>query len=626
MAIDMTVATQSEVQTRPARPATFVRHGLPPAILAAVLLWLCFFPMSLGWLVWVSLMPLLCLVRSTLRPRTIYLCAWLSGLLFYWVVLQWMRVADFRMYYTWAMLATYCSVYFPVAVFLIRRIDLHTPVPLMVSVPCVWVGLEFVRSFLLTGFAWYYLGHTQHDYLVMIQIADITGVYGISFLVAAVNALLFTLLCRSDWCRRTLALRERPEGRLAAQGFVLLLLLAATVTYGMQRLEESDFSAGPRVALLQGNLDQRLRNDAFSKQQEGGKEREREEPEIVKINRHYAQLCLLALTRQYVRPDLIVWPETSFPVQWFELSEKLDPVQFPEEAQAAIKSQDIIRQMALAFNNPTDGTPTSILLGVNTAVMNQQQKIVLYNAALLVDPTGSWGPRYDKIHRIPFGEYVPLRDWLPFMKEFMPYDFEYSITSGEKHTRFTLGKHSFGVLICYEDTDPYLARHYGRAEADGPAVDFLLNISNDGWFDGTSEHDEHLAICRFRAIENRRSVARAVNMGISAVIDPNGHVLRPERIEQIPFDGPANAKVSEGVMNNWLLDARAGTNDLATGEWHEHKKSAGVLTARIPIDNRTSYYAVLGDWLPWGCWLVVIAAVVWGMWAPSPSLQGGRET
>src|SRR5207245_11036280 len=130
--------------------------------------------------------------------------------------------------------------------------------------------------------------------------------------------------------------------------------------------------------------------------------------------------------------------------------------------------------------------------------------------------------------------------------------FDYSVQPGEKLTRFQVGAHSFGVLICFEDTDPTLARQYARPESGEPPVDFLLNISNDGWFDGTSEHNEHLASCRFRAIECRRAVARAVNMGISAVIDGNGRV--------IALPGPT---------------------------WDASKKVAAILTAAVPIDPRS---------------------------------------
>src|SRR6202008_3920606 len=135
---------------------------------------------------------------------------------------------------------------------------------------------------------------------------------------------------------------------------------------------------------------------------------------------------------------------------------------------------------------------THVLLGLNTEVQDANLKKVLRrdNPALLIDPNGRKLLRYDKIPRFPSGEYVPFRDWLPFMNTFAPYDNDYSIRAGEKKNRFRLGKYHFGALICFEDTDPFLARPYGRNTDDGPPADFLVNISNDGWFDGSSEHDE----------------------------------------------------------------------------------------------------------------------------------------
>ncbi len=176
-----------------------------------------------------------------------------------------------------------------------------------------------------------------------------------------------------------------------------------------------------------------------------------------------------------------------------------------------------------------------MLLGLNSIVLEADGTEKKYNSALLIDNKGQVAGRYDKIHRVPLGEYVPLRETFPFLNRLAPYDFEYGVAEGDTITRFPLKpkkgeerEFSFGVVICYEDTVPDVARPYG---GDGShATDFLLNISNDGWFDGTSEHEEHLAICRFRAVECRRSVARTVNMGVSAVIDGNGRVLKPRSV------------------------------------------------------------------------------------------------
>ena len=199
------------------------------------------------------------------------------------------------------------------------------------------------------------------------------------------------------------------------------------------------------------------------------------------------------------------------------------------------------------------------------------------------------------MHRVPFGEYVPLKDWLPFMNALAPYDFDYSIREGEKFTRFPLGNYHFGVLICYEDTDPFLAREYLRPSKDGPAVDFLVNMSNDGWFDGSSEHEEHLVVSRFRTIECRRAMVRAVNMGVSAVIDANGRVLKP-------------VLESDSKPPVWIIPAAPDQSDWAVSEWPQFKQVAGILRAGVPIDRRFSFYTIAGDWLPIGCWIVLITA------------------
>jgi apolipoprotein N-acyltransferase len=202
------------------------------------------------------------------------------------------------------------------------------------------------------------------------------------------------------------------------------------------------------------------------------------------------------------------------------------------------------------------------------------------NAAILVDGTGTIRGRYDKMHRVPFGEYVPLQETMPWLQKLTPYDgYDYSITAGREFTRFPIesaGKtFHFGTLICYEDADTELARAYVKSDP----VDFLVNISNDGWFKGTAEHEQHLAVSQFRAVECRRAVVRAVNLGISAVVDPNG------RVTHMPGE-----------------------------TWAKSKAIEGVVVANVPIDHRQSIYAMTGDWLPWTCWVVIVAIVLWRRW------------
>jgi apolipoprotein N-acyltransferase len=132
----------------------------------------------------------------------------------------------------------------------------------------------------------------------------------------------------------------------------------------------------------------------------------------------------------------------------------------------------------------------------------------------------------------------------------------------------------------------------------------LVNISNDGWFMGSSEHEEHLAICRFRAIETRRPIIRSVNMGISAIIDANGRVLRPDR-----------AEVVDSNIHLWSLpEGRAGR--LPLGQWADFKKRAGVLTGRIPLDHRVTLLPVAGIYLPEACWCAILACLAWPLTRP----------
>ena len=592
------------------------------ALTTAPLLYLSYFPVACGWLGWVALVPWLGLVRSPARPRWLYLLAWTSGLLFFYPALQWMRVADPRMYASWILVSLYCACYVPLALYLLRWLDQRTPLPLTLTLPVVWTALEFLRAHLMSGFPWYFLAHTQHTFLPLIQVADITGAYGVTFLVAAANALLFEMLWQRDAFRRWYGPRLPPrQSRVAllAQGLGLLMVFCGVLAYGAWRLSQDTQTPGPRVALLQSNMPQKVRNESTAPPGPDQKS----SAENAKM--HYIRLCDLA---QVFRPDLIVWPETSFPRDWWQLSADYKGQDMP------VDWPDRLDSIALDCKAMNRRWPTPMLLGLNANVLQANNKESRYNSALLLGRNiGQIEGRYDKIHRVPFGEYVPLRDWIPFMNKLAPYDYDYEVTAGTEHPRLPLvsqdgRRYHFGATICYEDTDPVVGRPYGRA-AGPTAVDFVVNISNDGWFDGTEEHEQHLAICRFRAVECRRAVARSVNLGVSAVVDSNGRVLRPQRLPEPDWLGllataPAGGGIA-GLPWEKLLDYQVErqvweipphADELPVGQWHQYKKVAGVLLASIPIDHRTSVYARAGDWLPWSCWGLLGLAAAWTRLCP----------
>jgi apolipoprotein N-acyltransferase len=614
-------ATRPEAAPAPvsqpvSRPTAHPMGLLAAAVGTALLLYLCHFPVAWGWLGWVALVPLLSLVRSEARPWRIYLTAWASGLLFFVPVLQWMRVADAAMYATWALLAFWCSLSFPAGIWLVRRLD-RQGWPLVLSVPVAWVALEFFRGTFLGGFPWYFLGHTQHAFLPVIQVADLGGVYAVTFLVAAVNALVFGWLCRSELFRRVFGL---PAGAahpgwmpLPMQSAAVVLLVAADLGYGFWQLGRDQFETGPRVALLQGSVPQSIKNIIYDDKS----------PEAKlaggTLAGHYVCLADVAV-RLPDRPDLVVWPETCFPDDWEAVSPDVPPAQVSEDWAKRARDTATVKEQWHGW------WPTNVLLGMDSRILEADLQAHRYNSSHLVRADGSYGGRYDKIHLVPFGEYLPL-EWVPGMQLLSPYDFPYSVTPGKEQTRFEMGRWHFGMVICYEDSDPYLARQYQRRTGPDAGVDFLVNTSNDGWFMGTSEHEEHLAVARFRAVECRRSLVRAVNMGISAVIDPDGRVLAPEEVGRVRWKVRiVGSEHEEMTVPVWAVRDQAGpAAELPLTRWGEFKSCYGVLTATVPIDHRASLYAAWGDWLPWGCWASLAVAGTWGL-ARGRARRPGRTT
>lgn len=525
------------------------------ALFSSVLQYLSFFPANLGFLGWVSLVPFLLLVRAPVGNRAGWII-WSVSFAQFLASLRWMMVADERMIATWVLLSWWCSLFPWVAWRILRRF--HGKIPelsLTFLAPLVWVPLEHARAYLLTGFPWYYLAHTQHDSINLLQTADFAGTQYLSLLVGMWNGWFADLvaLVRPTLLGLTISRVNRPV--LAFGGAMALTLLALGLGYGAWRNRQvlESLTPGPLVVAMQANHPQSARNDASY---------------FENIWEDYKGM--LARAKKF-EPDLIIWPETSFP---FEI-----PVQSGQDGPLLGRRRD--GQKDIEFSGPPQ------LLGSGVVVLKDEKPFRRHNSSLLQDFQRGIVKRYDKIHRVPFGEYLPFRDIVPGMALLSPYEFDYSITAGEGFTRFPLlskngREYSFCTLICYEDSDFSLARL--AAGADGlPPPDFLINQSNDGWFKGTEEHEQHLAVARFRSVETRKSLIRSVNMGITAFVDPAGRVLGPESEENIA-DG---------------FRVHIESSPLPPSQWNRFKARTVLLAATIPLTTMVAPYISLGDWLAW---------------------------
>ncbi len=508
------------------------------------------FPTTDAWpLAYFALVPWLMLIVSS-SQRQVAFYSWLLGLAFFGYAVFWICFVTIP---GWISLVAYLSLYLPAFGLLALVLRERLRLPLVVVAPVVWVGLEYVRSFMLSGFPWFYLGHTQYQKLAMVQVSDLAGAYAVSFILAMVNGALadgWVALRREGGLSKAL----RPmTPTLAATA----LVLTATFGYGIYRLREYRPIEGPRVATVQGDLPQRIKDDPNSAR------------DVLDM---YLRISEEAVGQGAA---LLVWPETMVP----------GFMNIATEDRWHVKAKDVndfARECVTRLRDLGHRAGARLLVGGQAldVVGELKDEAVLsrFNSAYYMDPKDLAPPprllgRYDKIELVPFGEYTPLKRYFPFLSRMVPY--ETGFEAGNTARVFDLHGTRFGVLICYEDTIPSLVRKFRQGGAQ-----FLVNISNDGWFEGSMELDAHLAICTFRAVENRVGIVRSVNTGISGFISPTGRI--------------------EGVVS------RNG----------QRKNVEGVLTQNVSLDSRTTLYSQYGDWLGQGsmalCILLAALSVAHG--------------
>lgn len=428
------------------------------------------FPWIECWLLaWGAFIPLFFALEGT-SARRAFLLSYATGFIFWIGTIYWLvHITAVGL----VVLAAYLSFYVGIFGMLVSQTSLK-PASALLAVPALWVLLEFLRSYLLTGFGWALLGYSQYRVTLCLQIASLTGVWGVSYLVMTVNVCLYALLRHAFY--------GVPAGRgrvvFPARSFsVALLAICGACTYGVisghKPEPETSYAT---IALIQPNIPQELKWDPRARSY---------------IFRTYARLTEDAARHQ---PDLIVWPEAAFPGIIGE-------------------DQDLYRIM----RDFIDRVDIPVLLG---AVVSDAQRY--YNSAVLIDARGALRQVYDKIHLVPFGEYVPLRNIFPFLQAVAPIG---DIEAGREFSLFnvpgekSLRPLSAGVLICFEDVFPDIAREFVRRGAGA-----LINITNDAWYQESPAAKQHFTASVLRAVENRRWLLRVTNTGVSGAIRPDGSI------------------------------------------------------------------------------------------------------
>jgi apolipoprotein N-acyltransferase len=481
------------------RDRTTLRAGL--AALTGLLYPLCFPDFGQGWLAWIVLLPLHLAIGGTATRRAFWL-GWLAGLLGFAGVMFWVvtamhlygKVPVAISYSLMLLLATYLGLFVALYTAGLAWLRKSFPRYALLGAPFLWVTLEWLRTYLFSGLPWDLLGYSQYQWLPVIQVADHTGVYGISFLVVLVNVALTDV---QQWSLE----RFRPSSReMPAVPFpwptpaTAVLALAVTLWYGQAHLKDSSSTSSAssiRIGLVQANIDQAHKWDAAYRRET--------------LDR-YQRLTEQAATNV----DLLIWPEAATPFL-FERE--------PDYSREVLRLVETHRAPLLFGSPALRHYPTG--------------RPYLLNSAYLLAPDGTVRGRYDKQHLVPFGEYIPLKSSLLFFLDKLVEgigDFE----AGTAATVLSVSDKPdmppavpaegssprFGVVICYEVIFPNLVREFVAGGAE-----FMVTITNDAWFGASAAPFQHFGMVVLRAVENRRAFARAANTGISGFIDSQGRIL-----------------------------------------------------------------------------------------------------
>jgi len=507
-----------------------VRSSLKQPFFTSVLLAVSFPRIHFYGLAWVALVPLLLELHRTQNWKQAFGLSYFSGFFFILLSVHWLKeVSWFGFLFVCVYQAIYFGLFGLFAKFFMGKLQTFFSRDGVMSwigilltlfiLPASWVVSEWMRAEIpVMGFGWNLLAYSQAGNLLVIQSARLVGVYGISFLIAMINTVICMVLTVAEIRRRVW---------MVLFGF---LLWVVNICYGGMVLKNKEVGPVMRIGVIQGNIGQQQKWDPALKNL---------------IIEKYLKLTELS---SFDGPELVVWPEAAYP-------------DFFNEDYAASSVPSLAKKL---------GVP--MLIGSP----HRSDSLHYHNSAYLISREGKMVDRYDKIHLVPFGEYVPFKPLLSFLE---PYAYTLGVgdfSFGSRYTVFEmpLGKTKevvrFSVLICFEDIFPELARNFVRAGAQ-----CLFVITNDAWFGKTGAPYQHLEASVFRAIENGVPVVRAGNIGVSAFISPDG-------------------KVQDSVKNE------RGFETYVTG----------ALTRPVVFVRSLTFFQRVGHLFPWFCVSIVVLSFI----------------
>jgi apolipoprotein N-acyltransferase len=444
------------------------------AILSGVLTALAFPKFDLFFLAWVSLIPLLFALRRKRASRP-FLLGFAAGFAYYAILLYWIpdvpahygNLAPALSFLIYLILVGFMALSWGLFGLLLARIGSAFPSTALLLAPFLWISLEYIWTFFLTGFPWGLLGYSQVKNIAFLQFASMAGVYGLSFALVLLQSMFVLSM-----------LTKRRSPFFLALSIVLLIHGAGVWTLRTSPPPADTF----RAAVIQGNVSSDVYWNQVSTEMVEGL-----------FERH------IKLSQEAFRAGagLVIWPEFTVPL-CFSCDE---PV------------YNSMKQRLCRFVEETRAT---LLVGTNETAVRDGE-LLYYNTAMCLHPDLST-TEYYKMHLVPFGEYTPYKGVFSFIEKITHAIGD--ITPGKTHVLHSFEGHPFGSPICYEIIFPRLVRRFVERGAQ-----FLVTITNDGWYGKTSAPRQHFLIAVFRAVENRRYLLRAATTGVSGIVDPYGRIL-----------------------------------------------------------------------------------------------------